>query len=1140
MQKPAKQFIDLLESQQLLAPDILDELRRQLAESKTRLTTELLAKLLVDNGHLTKFQATKLIAEIKDPLDSAPANQADQDDELGLAEDVTTNFPSKTNSSGRPSPVAAVFDDDDQELGDDNEDDVEIIEVADVEVEVVETPNAKPYTVPAQSMGLPDSDAFGSAPRVATRIVKPKKSEANPYDSFRILGVGILLALILVAGFFLVNFFWRGNAEEKLKRADDAYEQRSYETAATMYKEFAEVFPANAKASYAKVRSALAAIRKDAEGAPDPKLGLATALTVLPSVVGEPGLVDQQSDLAGALIALAGKFNERADRTQANAERKTLMEDMDKLLALIYDPQYVGANQRSQQEPTLNRIKEDGERIRREINRDEDLTTTLGEIDKRLSAEDALGVYALRMELINRYPLLEADTNLIQRVQRASTIQRSLVKSASLNAKLSKQGPPQPIGRSFVLANRSGDKAAALAGKVLFVKAKGSVYGIDGGTGEVLWRQFVGRQFSGEPLRLSDTSDSDAVICNSELGHISRVAGKSGEIRWFAELGLPVHSPVIESQDLFVASFSGTLASLDAASGQTKWATELPQPVSVPPGVAFNKPNLYVPAEHSNLYVVSRSDGSCQEVFYLGHRAGAIAVPPILLLGQLFVFENVTSQTCKIRILSTSDRGLELGDAQPPITLDGNVVVAPQIDGRRLIVQTDLGQIKVLDIEPTAETKKVSELVALPKNVFEPKQSWLIADSNKIWVADSRFTRYDLQVATQKLTRAWALLDGDRFVGPPQRFDSVIVHTRTLRGNQGVRVSAVAADSGKAYWETDLGIPVILVNASGAGYDAVNSSGMLYALGNTPIRSNADVNAGQSNPAMWFSSPVFLSDRTAVLLNNSRANQIGVYSTQPPKLRLLSANIGAAVPASGAVAVGTNIVLGLNSGQVVLLDLKTGSMAASPYQPPMEAGKKVRWNTPVYIEDAQTLIIASDLLKLVRLGVSSEMRVLSEVELENRLVGPLVLIGNQVCAVESTSGGDRLKVFDRMNLKSTGQIELPGRLTAGPFAVGEGCLIQTDGKLSLFSAEAKKVWEIDFPKSAILAAPTKTGDQLVLATLAGGVWVVDPATGNVAGNLDAGQPLTSAPIVLPAGLLVGSDEGAVLALPIPTTKSETP
>ncbi len=1141
MQKPAKQFIDLLESQQLLAPDILEELRRQVAESKTRLTTELLAKLLVDNGHLTKFQATKLIAEIKEPSASTK-NKVDaivDEDELGLAEEISAK-PSVGKNSGKQ--VAAVFSDDEELVDDIDTEDANVVEVVDDEVievvDVEEVVDAIEVDPVASVGGTVAHDAFGSVPKPTTKLVRPPKSKANPYDSFRILGVGILLALSLVAGFFLVNYFWRGNADEQMKRADDAYEQRSYETAAAMYKQFAASFPSNAKASYAIVRSALATLRKDAEGAPDPAIGLNTALQVLPSVASEPGLADQQSDLAGALIALASKFNERADRTETTAERKSLMAEMEKLLALINDPQFVGTNQRNQQAPTLNRIQEDRQRILREINRDEELSVAIAEIDKRLESQDTVGAYDVRKTLINRYPLLEANAELTQRVTRASAIQRSLVKSANLNVKLSKRPAEPDFGKSFLLAHRSGETASKLSGSVVFVKAKGSVYALDAGNGNILWRQFVGREFQSEPIRLGSTSAVDAVICQPEKGQITRLAGKSGESLWFADLGTPIHTPTADGEELFAATLDGTILCQDAGGGQARWSTQLPQPSSVAPGVAPGKPNLYVPGDHSNLYVLSRTDGACQEVLYLGHRAGSIAVPPILLLGQLFVFENINSETCKIRILSTSDRGLELKDAQVPIKMDGNIVLPPQIDGRRLFVQTDLGQIKVLDIEPTVETQKVSEIANVTKNVFEPKQSWLITENNRVWIADSQFTRFNLQVTSGQMKRAWVENPGDQFVSAPQLLGEVIVHCRTQRGTQGVRVEAVEADTRKPLWKTDIGIPVTFVHSTGSGFDAVNSSAMLYALGNVPIRAEADENPGQGGPALLFANPIQTSDQRTVMFNKSRGNQLAIYSSSTPKVRLLTAAFGSAQPSCEPVAIEERVLVGLDSGQLVMIDLTTGAIAGSPYQPSLQAGQKVRWNTPAYLADSRTVIAASDLQKLVRLSVGEDLRVLSEVVLENPLIGPIVPAGNRVCAVQSAKSGDSLLFFDATNLSKVGELQLAGRLLAGPYARPEGVVIQTDAKLMMIGNDAKTIWEIDFAETRLIGSPIEAKGNLLLAALSGELWTISPTNGAVVGSIDVGQALSSQPLLLPAGVLVGSDEGAVLAVEIPSSKPE--
>jgi outer membrane protein assembly factor BamB len=57
----ATKVLDLAEQQALLEPKVIADLRRQVSESKFIVTPEALAKVLVDNGHLTAFQARKLV-----------------------------------------------------------------------------------------------------------------------------------------------------------------------------------------------------------------------------------------------------------------------------------------------------------------------------------------------------------------------------------------------------------------------------------------------------------------------------------------------------------------------------------------------------------------------------------------------------------------------------------------------------------------------------------------------------------------------------------------------------------------------------------------------------------------------------------------------------------------------------------------------------------------------------------------------------------------------------------------------------------------------------------------------------------------------------------------------------------------------
>ena len=81
----AEQFIDRLEQQGLLDAKVVAELRRRVAKIKDKkVTPEAIAKFLVDKGHLTRFQATKLVNDVTPRADTIKSDKAaeakDEDD----------------------------------------------------------------------------------------------------------------------------------------------------------------------------------------------------------------------------------------------------------------------------------------------------------------------------------------------------------------------------------------------------------------------------------------------------------------------------------------------------------------------------------------------------------------------------------------------------------------------------------------------------------------------------------------------------------------------------------------------------------------------------------------------------------------------------------------------------------------------------------------------------------------------------------------------------------------------------------------------------------------------------------------------------------------------------------------------------
>ncbi|MFK7734593.1 MAG: PQQ-binding-like beta-propeller repeat protein [Pirellulaceae bacterium] len=1136
MQERATQFIDILETEGLLSPEIVEELRRQVRESKTRLKPELLAKLLVDNGHLTKFQATKLVSEMSEEEGSDSADAPESEEELTFADSAPKEPETKSNEA------KIILDDDDSGSGD-IVDTVPVVESVEA-METVEVVQAVQTVSPSESLpgnAFDDVEADTAAAALdsvdvpkPTSIRKPATAQSNPWDSFRILGVGLILSLVLIAGYLLVTNFFRGNADTALENAEKAYEQRSYETAASMYSDFANDFPTHEQASFGRVRSGLAAIRKDIEGAPNPTIGLRTALEVLPTITEEEALNQERNDLAGALVSLATKFNERADSRTDITERKELMDEMGKLMEMIEDPKFVGQAQRNQQAPTLAKIGESRARILREINRDEQLTIALAAMDTKLAEQNTPGAYQVRQQLIDLYPLLETNPEVEKRVLQASEIQRELVASGSLNPAISRDALDAGVGNNYLTTNTSGGTAPDLDGRVLFIRAKGSVYGVDGNNGEVLWRKLVGRSLRADPIMVNKNPGSDAIVVQPEQGIVTRVDARSGDTKWSAMIGIPIHPPVIEGQDLYVATLDGNVLSFDLASGQVIWNQQLPQTIAVAPGISFGKDFLYVPGDHTNLYVLSRSDGSCQAVQYTGHQPGSIKVEPILLLGHLFLFENRNNSEAKIRIFTVDKRGVISEEAQVPIAVEGNVVVRPAIDRRRMVVLSDLGQLLALDIETTADSDKVSKLATRAKNVLSPQISWLAAENNKLWVADNRLTRVDLQVTMGKLDGAWSKHDGDLFAGAPLKYGETIVHVRRVRGNRGIRIAAAKADSGEGIWETDVAIPVTSLLQSDGRVAAVNSSAMSFVIQGAKIQTKAGNDPGKGKPQLDFSSSVQLANGGVVLFNASRPNQFA--SIQNGRTRLLSANFGGAQPSCKPAAVGNNVAIGLSNGQFILVNPENGALASSPYQLPMKAGSQVTWSTPVYNSTQEQLLVASDLKKLSKLTVGTTLRAIKEIDLEAPVKGDLALTGNAVIAVLATNAGDELTFFDSDSLQELTKAGLKEAVVSGPHSVGSQCLLQTTTELIAFSDDGAEIWRIPFSRSPILNKPIESDGDILVSTVEGDVWLLE-SNGTVIGNLNAGQALSSAPILLRSGVLVGSDEGAVVALPKPTEET---
>ena len=124
------------------------------------------------------------------------------------------------------------------------------------------------------------------------------------------------------------------------------------------------------------------------------------------------------------------------------------------------------------------------------------------------------------------------------------------------------------------------------------------------------------------------------------------------------------------------------------------------------------------------------------------------------------------------------------------------------------------------------------------------------------------------------------------------------------------------------------------------------------------------------------------------------------------------------------------LAVGLDNGQLMVIDPVTGATLAKPFQPPVEPGKKHIWNEPVYLEESKALFATDSRRKLYRLGVGDSLRALSDVDLEGTPLGSAAVVGKQIAVVLSNQTAESLLVFDSATLSKSGKTVLDGRWQA--------------------------------------------------------------------------------------------------------------
>ncbi|MGI9469909.1 MAG: PQQ-binding-like beta-propeller repeat protein [Rubripirellula sp.] len=1103
----ANELIDRLERLGLLDQEIIEALREQLEQGGTRVTPEAVAKLLVDNGQLTHFQATKLIGELRS----------------GEYEEAST--------SAEESDLTAGLDD----LSGVTEAEVEVVEAVDVfEAEPVAVEAVAVEAVPVSAEMMEDAPTDRPRP---TR----KKAEPPPtvWDSFKVYGYLGIIALLVLMGLGIWFVLSRENADDFIAEANKLYDQQNYDAAQDMYLTFLDSFGEdNQYASVARTRVTMTELYKAAGFKQEPWRAVDLAKEKLPEIAEEEGMNEERGNLAALLVDIAANLASSASRAKDTPKKQELLAKLDEQRELMENPLYMPTAMKTTLSGQIQGVEEARARVQRDINRnirlDESETSMIASLDKK-KTKDA---YDTRKQLLREFPELHDHERLVTLIMSASDIQQTLVgPSAELPKAVTESSATDEL-KSILLTTLAGGTAPDLRGETLYFRAGGSILAFDGENGKLRWRKFVGYAKDLPPVRL----EGGVLLSESASLEVLRCGEQDGSVVWRSLIDEQFSLPIYAGDEVYVATESGRLISMDADSGDAKWATQIPQPLETGPGVDDRANRMYVPGNHSNLYLLNTRDGKCLESYYIGHDEGTVSVPPIPLLGHVFVIENAGSDYANVHVLRVDETGENLQTAQM-FRLTGNVRVPPIIQGRRLIVLTDRGEVVVYDVEPTAEREQVTEAAKLPAFYEQPTATQMAVGRSQMWITGTRIGRYELQINTGRVIRDWGIHELDTFIGQPYATEDTLVHARVLRGTSAIRVTAADPKTGEEIWRTDVGVPVAMLKPApgGNGLHCVTTQAALFELDREALGAGSTTgpieNPGENAVAIRFENPIAINETSSLMLNQVDGQSIIVYEPQRAngKLRQLTMNLSAGKPVGGGVVSGGGLFLPLDTGRAVLIDWRTGANMGTPFQPASDPVKNVQWTNPITLpDDPDQVVLADSRKKLYRLRVGEQIRELASRDLEYELLGTIAGVGDTLVGTTAGPSADFIVGMEMVSLDEKFKTLLNGRVVWGPVSAGELCLFKTDdSKLRGIDADGAQLFEVDIPKGSPIGQPIVVDDTIVLVGKTGWLLAINATSGEVTGQTDLGQPISGTPLVAGTRLLVPGTEGVVYLTEIP-------
>jgi outer membrane protein assembly factor BamB len=1013
-------------------------------------------------------------------------------------------------------------------------------------------------TAAAGPLDLPAGGGFDSALAQADAAPPPVprgKPRTKLKTVLTVLG-GVLAVAAVVGGIALVVLS-RGTGDPEFQAAETDYRAAAWPAAVAKYNELLRAYPSQAHAGAARVHRGMAQLRVQLVERPDWEQVLNTAENVLPEISADAEFRELHDELAVILTDAAEALAVAADEASDPADAERRISQGRRALALADDSRYVPPAVRPWQ-----RLQAVDDRLAvrtHEIERPRALAATVEDIRKAAAPPDSAAGFAAREKLIDEFPDLASSAVLRGALSTLVAAEAGLVKPLAAKVQpASSDERATPIQASASIVGRRLGAGQRKSGPPAFVLVEGALFALDSGTGQLLWRRFVGAPQAGpatlsladKPVAGKPAAGGNVLVVDSARRELLRLDSRTGRLVWRQVFGSPLAGlPIVVGSNTYLTTREGVVYCLELKTGAVAHAVQLPALLVGSAVAGGDGKTIYQLSRRGELFALAAADLKCSRAIYVGTEVGASEYPPLALGRCVVVAENHGAHEGSLRCVWLDAQGLpEEVVSQLPIA--GRIAAAPVALDNSVIVVDDQGTLYAFDVTANRDTplKKSSQVLG-PGADAGVRQ--IVAVGNQCWVAGTNLRRYELQKG--RLSERGGLLVGDLFEQISTTTGEILVclrHTPAARGAIVAGISSAGSSlGGQPAWEIEMAdvIPDSLripppgapkVEVKSRRLTVVTKHGMLAPVefAKTGAWQAIEPPAEKASAAIADSAECTASLRLSgggrALWREPIGSELFVLDPGAAMLRLLRLPAGAA---AGPIEFSGGLLVPSRDGALLLMDLETGRALAAPFRPRVMSGVDVRWTAPAARPAGTDVFVADDRPMLYQVGLQKEPQPqlvkLTSADLAHPVVAGPVTTGKAVYIV--TRDG-MLRAYELAGLKPAGEWLLPSRHIPWIRAVGELLLLATaDDDLVGLGAGQKNFWKAPLKGGAPCGDPLVTKQGIIIVGCGGVVLRLAADSGKELAKLELGELLSGEPVLVGSDLAVLTPDGSVLKVAVP-------